>query len=178
MGIVAWTSLIASLIRSWKTGGLSGTSVDEYKYGYDADGNATYRQNAGIDAAALDEFYQYDGLNRLDFAQRGTLNTYKTAIGALASGSMAMNSNWDVGGTDGLDGLGNFASFSDNGTTQTHRGRRQRNHFDQRRRTGHGRLLRRRRPRRLRHVRVHVRRLEPDDPGNRPGRQCDSHRPL
>ena len=49
-------------------------TVDEYKYGCDADGDVLWKQNAGPGATDLDELYTYDGLNRLTAMQRGTLS--------------------------------------------------------------------------------------------------------
>lgn len=62
----SWTNIAAS------------TTFDQYKYAYDKSGNRTYRQNTTT--SGKDEFYTYDGLNRLDNMQRGTLNATKTGI--------------------------------------------------------------------------------------------------
>jgi hypothetical protein len=49
--------------------------VDRYKYGYDLDSNRQWKQNVVSSAASvpLDEYYDYDSLNRLTEMQRGTL---------------------------------------------------------------------------------------------------------
>jgi YD repeat-containing protein len=52
---------------------LNGSSVEDLKYGHDADGNVTYRQN--VVNPALSEVYSYNGLNELTSFDRGTLNS-------------------------------------------------------------------------------------------------------
>jgi RHS repeat-associated protein len=92
--------------QNWYNAG-SSTSVDEYLYGYDRDGNITYRSNA-IDAA-MSELYSYDSLGQLAGFERGTLNSTNTAI----SGTPSASQSW------GLDALGNWTSVTTNGTTQS-----------------------------------------------------------
>ena len=45
----------------------SGTDVDRFKYGYDRNGNRTYRENvvATSYGTYFDEVYQYDAIDRL-----------------------------------------------------------------------------------------------------------------
>ena len=76
------------------------------QYGYDADSNMLYQQNA-VDAA-FSQLYQYNGLNELIGFQQGTLNSDKTGIVGTPSDSQS----W------GLDALGNFTSVTTNGTEQ------------------------------------------------------------
>ena len=84
--------------------GLPGVSdVDRFHYAYDYNGNRTYRQ---IDPAIyptdnLDQGYAYDGLNRLQTSQVGTLNTMTGTI----TGTPATQEAWTV------DGLGNWAQY-------------------------------------------------------------------
>jgi RHS repeat-associated protein len=85
----------------------TGTSTDDFLYGYDADGDVLYRQNA-VDAA-FSELYQYDGLNQLTGYQRGTLNAGRTGLAGSPSDSQSWN----------LDALGNFNAVTTNGTQQT-----------------------------------------------------------
>lgn len=56
---------------------ITGTAADinRYKYGYDLNSNRQWKQNVVSSAASvpLDEYYNYDNLNRLTEMQRGTL---------------------------------------------------------------------------------------------------------
>jgi hypothetical protein len=81
----------------------SGT-VDRLQYGYDADGNALYRDN--IASSSNSELYGYDTLNRLTSFARGTLNSSDTAI----SGTASATESWS------LDALGNWDSETTNGS--------------------------------------------------------------
>jgi len=84
------------------------TPVDQYKYTYDRAGNRTSRQNVLADAAAqeLSEAYLYDALDRLIDSDRGHF-----------SGGLFVKSSDDQSWV--LDGLGNFGTFTDQGTSQT-----------------------------------------------------------
>jgi RHS repeat-associated protein len=98
----------------WKDYGTSQT-LDEYKYGYDAEGNVTYRQNV-VSAnqstpVYLDEAYTYDGLGQLQSLTRGQLNTTTDQI-------ISSTENFTQGWT--LDGMGTWAGFQEgNGTSAT-----------------------------------------------------------
>jgi len=70
-------------------------TVDEYTYTYDRAGNRTSRDNELH--SAFDEDYTYDRLDRLTDSDR--VDTF--------------DQSW------GLDGLGNFSSFDDDGSSQT-----------------------------------------------------------
>ena len=59
--------------QKWTDDAATPTTLDEYKYGYDADGNMLWKQNATPGAAGLDEVYNYDYLSRLTGVQRGAL---------------------------------------------------------------------------------------------------------
>jgi hypothetical protein len=80
---------------------------------YDAAGNRTWKQNAGPAATGLDELYANDGLNRLTGTQRGTLTGQTANPPSPSITDQVFGQGWT------LDGLGNFAAFNDNGTTQT-----------------------------------------------------------
>ena len=85
----------------------AGTVKDEYKYGYDAAGNRTYRENtirhtAG-DAPKLDEYYTYDGLDRLTNVDRGTLTG--TPYSGI-SGTPEIEQDWLLSQT------GNWSGFT------------------------------------------------------------------
>ena len=69
--------------------------LDEYTYTYDRAGNRTSRDNELH--AAFDEDYTYDGLDRLTDSERAD----------------DFDQSW------ALDGLGNFSTFDDDGTSQT-----------------------------------------------------------
>jgi RHS repeat-associated protein len=84
----------------------SGDAVDEYRYGYDRDGNVLWKEN--VLNAACSEVYTYDLLNRLTSYQRGTLNTTKTGIDGTPSASQSWN----------LDALGNSASVTTDGVEE------------------------------------------------------------
>jgi RHS repeat-associated protein len=85
----------------------SGTSVDRYQYGYDRDGNRTYKDN--LVNGALGELYTYDSLNQLSTFQRGTLNANKDGI----SGTVARSQSWSP------DALGNFQSVTTDSVSQS-----------------------------------------------------------
>ena len=91
--------------QTWK---VNGSAVDRYTYGYDASGNRSYRANE--QSSTRGELYAYDGLNRLQDAQRGTLNGNKDAITALA-----FRQFWghlvDTSPVADMDKLGNWAGF-------------------------------------------------------------------
>ena len=82
----------------------TGTSadLDRIKYGYDRDGNRTYRENTVADAAGkhFDELYGNDLINRLANMDRGSLNTNKDAVTNLQFAQC-----W------GLDETGNWDNF-------------------------------------------------------------------
>ena len=70
-------------------------TLDEYTYTYDRAGNRTSRDNELH--SAFDEDYTHDGLDRLTSSERAD----------------------DYDQTWGLDGLGNFSTFDDDGDSQT-----------------------------------------------------------
>ena len=53
-------------------------SVDDYQYGYDADGDVLYKENM-IDAA-LSQLFGYNNLQELTSFEQGTLNSDKTGL--------------------------------------------------------------------------------------------------
>src|SRR5699024_6260664 len=63
--------------QSW-TNSAASTTFDQYKYAYDKSGNRSYRQNTTT--TDKDEFYSYDGLNRLTDMQRGKLKNDNSGI--------------------------------------------------------------------------------------------------
>ena len=83
----------------------SSADVDRYKYGYDRASNRLWRENHVSKNLGtpvyLDEFYTYDGLNRLKNFDRGQLNVGKTAI----TGTPSAEEDWT------LDPLGNWSSY-------------------------------------------------------------------
>jgi hypothetical protein len=78
-----------------------------------AAGNRLWKQNAGPSATGLDELYAYDNLNRLTGTQRGTLTGQTDSPPDPSITDQVFGQGWT------LDGMGNFASFNNNGTTQT-----------------------------------------------------------
>ena len=92
--------------QRWRKGT---TDLDRSVYTYDKSSNRTSKDVLGSGAPTnIDEAYFYDGLDRLTRVNRGTLvsNTISDA-----------NAAWYQSFT--LDGVGNWSSFNDNGTSQT-----------------------------------------------------------
>jgi len=75
-----------------------------YTYGHDYNSSRTWKEDPVADSNSVDqdEFFAYDGLNRLKAADRGDLNGGKTAISTLTFGQ-----DWD------LDQLGNWPNFTE-----------------------------------------------------------------
>jgi len=84
------------------------STLDHFHYTYDAAGNRTARQNVLADQAGKDlsETYAYDELYRLIGTDRGHFD---------AQGNFVKQTDFQDWT---LDGLGNFATFNDNGTVQ------------------------------------------------------------
>ena len=78
---------------------------DRYQYGYDYSSNRLWRENSLTHGTAkeFDEYYTYDGLDRLTNADRGTLDD-PPAEGLLA-GTTSFRQGW------GLDPVGNWDTF-------------------------------------------------------------------
>ncbi len=72
---------------------------DRFTYDYDRASSRLYRENTV--ASGKDEFYSYDGSNRLDTYDRGDLNANKDAI----RGTPVKEEDW------GLDMTGNWTDF-------------------------------------------------------------------
>jgi RHS repeat-associated protein len=85
----------------WYNYGTS-TDVDRIKYGYDRNGNRTYRENTVATAAGayFDEKYLHDLIDRLKSMDRGSLNSEHSTINNLQFAE-----RW------GLDATGNWRSF-------------------------------------------------------------------
>jgi RHS repeat-associated protein len=90
-----------------------GSHTDRFQYGYDRDGNRSYRDN--LVNTAFGEVYAYDGLNQLTSFQRGTLNGSKTGI----TGTPSRTQSWDY------DAVGNWDSFTTDGNAQSRTANRQ-----------------------------------------------------
>ncbi len=91
----------------------SNVDVDRFKYGYDRNGNRTYKENGVI--ASLSEVYTNDNLNQLASYKLGTLNTGKSDV----TGTPTNAQSWDY------DAVGNWDSVTTNSTTQTRGANRQ-----------------------------------------------------
>jgi len=78
------------------------TDLSRIKYGYDRASNRVWREDtvAGAAGKHFDELYAYDGLHRLQNAQRGSLNANKDAVTSLQH-----EHDWC------LDPLGNWKGF-------------------------------------------------------------------
>jgi RHS repeat-associated protein len=85
----------------WRNYGTS-SDVDRIKYGYDRNGNRTYRENTVATAAGvyLDELYGHDLIDRLKTMERGSLNLQHSTINNLQFAQ-----RW------GLDATGNWRNF-------------------------------------------------------------------
>jgi len=77
----------------WMAGGSSSSSssssspedvLERIKHGYDRVGNRNYRMNLADPNRLHDEYYWYDGVDRLNDMERGTLNSANTGIEMLA----------------------------------------------------------------------------------------------
>ncbi|QDU01709.1 tRNA3(Ser)-specific nuclease WapA precursor [Gimesia chilikensis] len=84
-----------------------GASVDRanIQYGYDRASNLTYRDNRLDTTNSFDEYYTYDGLQRLKETERGALNAQRTGIGTLKFAQC-----WS------LDETGNWKGFQQDDT--------------------------------------------------------------
>ena len=81
----------------------SNVDVDRFKYGYDRNGNRTYKEN-GVNAS-LSEVYTNDNLNQLASYKLGTLNTGKSDV----TGTPTHAQSWDY---DAVGNLGNLRIFN------------------------------------------------------------------
>ena len=113
--------------QRWTTS--TGTNVERYQYAYDADSNLMYKYNlsTGTNAGNFSELYHtntsgsgYDALNRLIDFQRGLLDPNAQTM--TVSGTAGISQDWT------LDAVGNWSSFSTNGTPQS-RTANQRNEY-------------------------------------------------
>ncbi len=97
----------------------SSADVDRYKYGYDRASNRLWRENTVSKALGapvyLDEYYTYDGLNRLKTFDRGQLNGTNTGI----TGTPSAEEDWT------LDPVGNWSGYErkTSGTTDIYQSR-------------------------------------------------------
>ena len=75
-GLDQWNRIVDQV---WQSGGVN---VDRYQYGYNAVGNRLWKENVVVhnrpSAAAADELFAYDGLNRLTSTTVGQLNAART----------------------------------------------------------------------------------------------------
>jgi hypothetical protein len=83
------------------------TTMDRFRYGYDRASNRLWRENkvaadVTLTRKNLDEFYTYDGLDRLLTADRGDLTGGPPPTGVT---SRTFKQNWT------LEGLGNWKAF-------------------------------------------------------------------
>ncbi|HSZ57756.1 MAG TPA: RHS repeat-associated core domain-containing protein [Tepidisphaeraceae bacterium] len=110
------------VIDQWWYDPSTTTTLERLQYGYDRDGNTLYENNL-VDSADSALYSpangtapnsQYDSLGRLQGFERGTLSssgTNGTALDTVTTTSTT--ESWS------LDALGNWSSFSTNGTAQT-----------------------------------------------------------
>ena len=88
----------------------AGGNLVNLNYGYDADGNVVYRQDAVAGSSNnLDEQYTYDGMNQLTSMTRGYMDLTGPTPVFTASG---LSQSWT------LDATGNWTSVTTNGTAQ------------------------------------------------------------
>src|SRR5256886_869152 len=92
----------------------SGAALERIQYGFDRASNRTFRDNL-VASSSQDEYYTYDGLNRLTILQRGDLNVGRTGI----SGTPAREEDFT------LDQTGNWTNYVTltNGTTDLNQSR-------------------------------------------------------
>ncbi|HSZ56231.1 MAG TPA: DUF4325 domain-containing protein, partial [Tepidisphaeraceae bacterium] len=110
------------VIDQWWYDRSTTTTLERLQYGYDRDGNILYENNlvSSADSALYSPANgtapesQYDSLGRLQGFERGTLSSSGTNGPAPDTVSTASaTESWS------LDALGNWSSFSTNGTAQT-----------------------------------------------------------
>jgi RHS repeat-associated protein len=106
--------------QQWQNN-ITGTpaDIDRFKYGYDLNSNRQWKQNVVSSAASvpLDEYYNYDNLNRLTAMQRGTLTGGPPFTGI--GGTPVAEQDWT------LDPTGNWTAFvtKSSGTTTLNQAR-------------------------------------------------------
>jgi len=76
------------------------TSLDQFQYGYDRASSRTWRKNL-VAPAGFDELYAYDGMHRLQSAERGQLSSDKSRI----ESDFEFHQAWN------LDATGNWSDF-------------------------------------------------------------------
>ena len=99
----------------WKSTASPFTPVADLKYGYDAVGNRTYRQDltAESNGQHLDEVYDYDGVNQLLSSTRGHWEYGDPENDSFIADAAELSQSWE------LDATGNWDSITtNNGTTQ------------------------------------------------------------
>jgi RHS repeat-associated protein len=98
----AWDQYDRQIFTKWRNSGQT-TTFDMYNYTYDAASNRLTRQNAAsvLPSTRNDEFYTYDGLNRLTKMDRGTLSA-----GQITDSASKYAQQWNA-----LESLGNWRSF-------------------------------------------------------------------
>jgi len=95
-----WDRFGRVIDQTWEND--SSTVKDRFRYGYDRASNRTWREV--VPTSLKDEYYTYDGLDRLTKAERGNLTgTYPDYTGI--SGTPAVTQDWT------LDALGNWTEF-------------------------------------------------------------------
>jgi RHS repeat-associated protein len=92
-----WDRFMRVIDQKW-TNTAGTTTIDEYQYAYDRASNRLSRDNTTT--TGKDEYYTYDGLNRLSGYNRGNLSS-----GAITDAAANFNQKWT------LDSLGNWRSF-------------------------------------------------------------------
>ena len=93
--------------------------LDEYQYGFDLQGDVSYRRNVTAGSANLDQIYNFDYLSQLTSLAQGGLtldNNGNVALDqsgnpSLVSGTQDFTQSWT------LDGNGNWTAFSQTSTT-------------------------------------------------------------
>ena len=78
--------------------------LDEYKYGYNLQGDVAYRQNVTAGSADLDQAFTYDQQHDLTSLTQGQVNT---ATDLIMSGTQDFFQSWTP------DGNGNWTTFSE-----------------------------------------------------------------
>jgi RHS repeat-associated protein len=86
---------------------VSSTTVSDYQYLYDDDGNVLSKYD-GVNTE-LSQVYAYDNLGEVTSFEEGALNSGHTAV----SGTPSQSQSWDY------DALGNWTSVTTNSSTQT-----------------------------------------------------------
>ncbi len=94
-----WDALDRTVDCLWRDYG-GAVDVDRIQYGYDRNGNRTWRKNSVAPSGGNDELYTYDGVQRLIDMSRGDLTDDETAVD-----DATFAQSWQLDATGNWNGL-------------------------------------------------------------------------